>query len=200
MSAQLPDSVPTSKGTICRSLEKISLDPVHAMAWIVKLRDTIKADAPNYPNLTAIFDLHAFEPAQVPPATRAQAIAHLNTFWFDAASPSAYFPGVPVARIYAEGVVKTLDLSANGPHGTVVPITAWWLLDVADVRLINMTEIDNGVTTGSYVILQICTPRPEPQPGIAPTPPWIVGRNAEAFVTRGNRDDTVETLRVQDLR
>jgi hypothetical protein len=105
-----------------------------------------------------------------------------------------------VAKIYAEGVVKTLDLSANGPGGSVVPINAWWQPDVAEVRLINTTDIENGVTTGLYVTLYICTPRPPEQPGIAPTPPWILGRTSEAFVTRSNRDERVETLRVKDIR
>jgi hypothetical protein len=199
MSAQLPGSVPISKGNVCRALEKISIHG-DAKTLVVDLREAIKADAPNYPNLAEIFDKYALDPAGFSAVTRAQAVTHLKTFWFDPASPDAYFPGVPVAKIYAEGVVQTLDLSANGQDGNVVPISAWWQVDVADVRLINTTDIENGVTTGFYVILYICTPRPADQPGIVPTPPWILGQTSEAFVTRSDREETVETIRVKDLR
>lgn len=198
MSAQLPGSVPISKGNVCAALDKISID-AGAKARVVTLRDAINADGPNYPNLTAIFDVYALKPAGFSAATRAQVVTHLNTFWFDPASPSAYFPGVPVAKIYAQGVAKTLDLSANGPAGRAVPIDAWWQLDMPDVSLINTTKVEGGVTTGRYVSLLICTPRPEEQPGITPTPPWILGRTSEAFVTRRDRD-TIGTLRVKNLR
>jgi hypothetical protein len=67
-------------------------------------------------------------------------------------------------------------------------------------ELINTTDIENGVTTGFYVALYICTPRPEPQPGIAPTPPYILGRTSEAFVTSSGREDNVETVRVKDIK
>jgi hypothetical protein len=199
MSAQLPGSVPISKGNVCSALDKISVDP-NAKVLVAKLRDAINADGPNYPNLTNIFDLHALTPAGFNAVTRAQVVDHLNTFWFDPTSPKAYFPGVPVAKIYAEGVVKTLDLAANGPAGNVVPIDAWWLVDMTAMKLINTTRIEDGVTTGLYVTLYICTRRPEDQPGIAPTPPWILGRTSEAFVTSGDREHGVETARVSDLR
>lgn len=199
MSAQLPGNVPISKGNVCSALDTISTG-AGAKGRVVALRDAIAADGPNYPNLTAIFDQYALGPAGFSAATRAQVVTHLNTFWFDPASPSTYFPGVPVAKIYAEGVFKTLDLSANGPAGRAVPIDSWWMLDVADVRLISTTKIEDGVTTGRYVSLYICTPRPEPQPGLLPKPPWILGRTPEAFVTRRAKERSVETKRVRTLR
>ena len=47
-------------------------------------------------------------------AERARIVAHLERHWFDQASPEAFFPGVPVASIYAQGVIKALDLALAG--------------------------------------------------------------------------------------
>jgi hypothetical protein len=128
-------------------------------------------------------------------AERARVVAHLQRYWFDQASPDAFFPGVPVASIYAQGVIKALDLALAGSR-LVVPLNAWWLLGFPEVQLLSLADVDpkTGVTIGGRVTLLVLTPRPEG--GGRPTSNPIMGKTAQAWVAeyRGNR------VRITDVR
>src|SRR5260370_31003140 len=110
---------------------------------------------------------------------RRRIVAHLNAYWFDAAAPKPFFPTEPVARIYAEGVLETLDLSLKGKP--TVPIEAWWVLDSAEFRMLNLADVKDGVTVGRSVTLLIMTPRPGN--GGRATPPPLLRDLAEAHRT-----------------
>lgn len=195
MGGSLIRIVPCSKGTICYCLDEISKGR-GARSRIAKLRAAIAALAPSYAGLTEVFDEYLV--AYVfPDADRRRRIAdHLNAYWFDAAALRPFFPTVSVAKIYAEGVLKTLDLSLKGGRRTV-PINAWWVLDSSDFRLLNFADVKNGVTVGDNVTLLILTPRPKG--GARAAPPWILGRVAEAYDTE-QQGRAVTTRRVRDMK
>ena len=90
--------------------------------------------APAFNGLTAVFDQYLLSHVITNAAERARVVAHLQRHWFDQTSPDAFFPGVPVASIYAQGVLKALDLALAGRR--VVPLNAWWLLDYPEVKLL----------------------------------------------------------------
>lgn len=124
---------------------------------------------------------------------RGRIVAHLERHWFDQASPEAFFPGVPVASIYAQGVLKALDLSLAGRR--MVPFNAWWLLDYPQVRLLSLVDVDSaGVTIGGRVTLLIQTPRPQGRGTPTRTP--IMGKTAQAFVTE-YRDNRIITVSIR---
>ena len=129
-------------------------------------------------------------------AERRQRIsAYLDTYWFVSGVRTSYFPTTPVARIYAEGVLETLELSLKGSRRPV-PINSWWVLDADDFKMLNLADLKDGVTVGGYVTLLIMTPRPG-RSGRA-VPPWILGVEAEAYVTE-RQGRAVTTRRVRDL-
>ena len=108
----LERDVPCAKGAICSALDRFS-QGFGARNRIRSLRDAIAALAPTYEGLSEAFDghllAHVFNTRQ-----RSSAVAKLKDYWFDPDSPTTLFPGKPVARIYAEGVLRTLDLSLRG--------------------------------------------------------------------------------------
>jgi hypothetical protein len=118
---------------------------------------------------------------------------YLAKNWFSD-DPTAYFPGQKVAQKYAEGVIRTLELSLNGKPRPV-PINAWWIIQPdPDVRIINLAEVDDsGVTVSSSVTLLICTPMP-PITG-APSSKSLWG-DAEAWVT-SHEGDAVVTHQIE---
>ena len=197
MSAQIPGSVPTSKGAVCYGLDQISKGR-RARARLSKLRKALAALPPNRKGIAETFDKYIFEHVHAfrKKTTRQKIVQHLNQFWFDPASPQTYFPGVPVAKIYADGVIQALKFSLN-PTGPVVPLDCWWAVDAPEVELIVFAEREGNHTTSPIVSLNIQTPRPKPVPGIRAKPPWILGK-AEAYVTRLD-GRTVTTKRVKTL-
>jgi hypothetical protein len=111
---------------------------------------------------------------------RQEIVEYLGRCWFDDNSTEAYFPNQGVAQIYAEGVLKALELSIKGRR-TAVPIDAWWIVGSQEVRMLTF----------------ILTPRPS-----APVEyhgPWILGQTAQAWAS-DRRDNQVSTLAVRDLR
>jgi hypothetical protein len=197
MSAQVPGNVPAAKGAVCYCLDEFSTGP-GARARVGNLSDAISALPPNYAGLAETFDQYLLKFEFSNPSTRQDIVDHLNMYWFDPASPQTYFPGVPVAKIYAQGVLQALKLSLGG-MGPVVPLNSWWVLDAPDVEMIAMADQENGVTVSGSVTLLIQTPRPKQIRGVDPKPPWILGNTAEAYVTR-REGRQVATRRVRNIR
>jgi len=189
MSARVPDHIISAKGAICYCLDEFS-KARGARARIVRLRDELAALAPTFSGLTGVFDRYLLSHVITDAAERQRIVAHLEQYWFDQASPDAYFPGVPVASIYAQGVIKALDLALAGRR--VVPLNSWWLLGLPEVKLLSLADVDSaGVTIGGRVTLLILTPRP--QGGGRPTRRPILGETAQAFVTE-HRNRAVRTV------
>jgi hypothetical protein len=126
---------------------------------------------------------------------RQTAVAYLRDSWFDPTSQTAHFPGHDVARIYAEGVLKALELALKGRR--VVPLSVWWIVDAPDVRLLTLADVNaQGITIGGRVTLLIMTPRPRLDAPLSRNP--ILGDVADAWVTR-QAGTGVTTERVRDV-
>jgi hypothetical protein len=98
-----------------------------------------------------------------------------------------------VASIYAQGVIKALNLALAGKR--MVQLNAWWLLDYPEVKLLSLADVDTaGATIGGRVTLLIQTPRPQGD-GRATSSPYM-GDTAQAHVTE-HHDNAVRTV---DLR
>lgn len=185
MSGFVAENVPCAKGAICHCLDEFSKGR-GARARVARLRDALAA-LPGYAGLTEVFDRHLLSRVITDAAERARVVAHLQRHWFDQHSPDAFFPGVPVASIYAQGVLKALDLALAGPR--VVPLNAWWLLDYPQVKLLSLADADQaGVTIGGRVTLLIMTPRPT---GGSPNRTPILGDTAQASVTEDSRNGVI---------
>jgi hypothetical protein len=192
MNMRVAENVPCAKGAICLCLDEFSKGR-GARPRVRRLRDAVAALAPSFNGLTAVFDRYLSSHVITDAGERARIVAHLQRYWFDQTSPDAFFPGVPVASIYAQGVLKALDLALAGQR--VVPLNAWWLLDYPEVKLLSLADVDRaGVTIGGRVTLLIMTPRP--QGGGRPTRTPILGETAQASVTE-YRDNTVRTIDVR---
>jgi hypothetical protein len=193
---QVSDAVPAAKGAICYCLDEFSTGP-GARARVQNLNDAISALAPSYAGLANAFDQYLLSYKFTTPASRLAIVNFLDTYWFDPKSPVTFFPGVPVAKIYAKGVLQALKLSLGG-KGPVVPINSWWVLGASEVELLSTADQEAGVTISDSVTLLIETPRPKKIQGMA-VPPWILGNTAEAYVTR-QQGRSVTTKRVRNLR
>lgn len=193
MSGKVPHHVPSAKGAICYCLDEFS--KAGARRRTGRLHDELAARAPAFDGLTEVFDQHLLSHVMTDADERARVVRHLRRYWFDQTSPDAFFPGVPVASIYAQGVLKALELSLAGRRG-VVPLNAWWLLDFPEVKLISLADVDSaGKTIGGRVTLLIQTPRP--QGGGRPTGTPILGETAQAIATetRGNAVRMIDVRR-----
>jgi len=197
MSAQIPGSVPVAKGAVCYGLDKISKGP-RARKRLTDLRRALRKLPSNRKGLAEIFDLYVLK-FVFKETTRRQIVEHLNEFWFDPRSSRGYFKDVPVAKIYADGVIQALDLSLDR-KGRPVQLDCWWTIDgsAGEIQLMSLTERDSGQTTSNTITLLIQTPRPKPISRAKPEPPWILGK-AEAYVTR-REGRSVTTKRVKSLR
>jgi hypothetical protein len=189
-----PPLSPIAKGAICFCLDEFSKGP-GARARVQALRDAIADLAPDYDGLAEVFDeflvAHVFATAN----PRQKILRHLKKYWFDDTEDS-FFPGTPVSKIYAEGLLKTLDL-VLGNEDETVPINSWWLLDQPAFMMLNLADLEEGVVAGSVTLL-ILTPRPEEFESDEPIPPAILGDEAEAFVTSVETVTVVKTERVRD--
>jgi len=187
-------SVPCAKGAICYCLDEFS-KARGARLRITRLRDAIKKLAPSYEGLTQAFDEYLVAHVYPDRERRQRISTYLDTYWFAARARTSYFPATPVAQIYAEGVLETLELSLKGSRRPV-PINAWWVLDADEFKMLNFANLKGGVTVGGDVTLLIMTPRPTRSGRAAP--PWILGDEAEAYVT-ARQGRAVTTRRVRDL-
>src|SRR5262245_52504390 len=118
MSAQIPGKVPAAKGAVCYALDIVSKGP-RARYRLARLRRALRRLPPNKRGLAECFDEHLLRYVFKKKATREKIVNHLNEFWFNPNSPRPYFPGVPVAKVYADGVVQAINL-ALGRVGRVV--------------------------------------------------------------------------------
>jgi hypothetical protein len=184
--------VTSAKGVICYCLDEFSKTR-GARSRIGRLRAELAALAPAYNGLTAVFDRYLMSYVITNAAQRARFVTHLQRYWFDPASPDAFFPG-PIASIYAQGVIRALDLALAGRR--VVPLNAWWLLGFPVVQMLSLADVDphTGVTIGGRVTLLVLTPRPEGDGRPTRTP--ILGETAQAWAT-DHRDDAVRTIDVR---
>ena len=189
----LERDVPCAKGAICHALDEFSKGP-GARERITKLRDAIAARAPNYEGLTQVFNEHLL-PHALAPAQRQQAVDKLDGQWFAANSPTALFADKPVAKIYAEGVLRALDLSLQGAPDPV-PIESWWIVDSTEFRMLNLADVDGGKTVGNKVTLLIMTPRPAAG---GPAVSAAILRNAAEAYSTEHRNGAVATRRVKDI-
>ncbi len=196
MGARPIQKVPCAKGPVCYALDKLSRGR-DARARLRKLRDAIRKLAPDYAGLSETFDRYLLSHVFRGAAGRARMVDHLNACWFNPDSRTTYFPGAPVARIYAEGVLKALELSLKGRR-RVVPLDAWWVADAAGVSLLTFADVKGSVTISDTVFLLIETPRPKSK-AEGSTSKWILGDTAEAYVTRWESGRVV-TLRVRTLK
>jgi len=186
-------NVCSAKGAICHCLDEFSKGR-GARSRVARLRDAIAALAPAFNGLTGVFDQHLVSHVITDATERGRIVAHLERYWFNQASPEAFFPGVPMASIYGQGVLKALDLALAGRR-VVLPLNSWWLLDFPEVKLLSLADVDSaGVTTGGRVTLLILTPRP--QGGGTPTRTPILGETAQAFVTE-HHDNATRTVAIR---
>lgn len=184
-----------AKGAICRCLDDFSKGR-GARSRVARLRAALAALAPTFSGLTAVFDQYLLSHVITDAAERARVVRHLQQHWFDPGSPDPYFPGLPVASIYAEGVIRALDLALAGRP--LLQLNAWWLPGFPEVKLVSLADIDKaGVTIGGRVTLLILTPQPKVSGRPTRTP--IHGDTAEAYVT-GHRNSQVETIDVRSGR
>jgi len=193
MAPNVPPNIISAKGAICYCLDEFSKGR-GARSRVARLRDEVAALAPTFHGLTGTFDRHLVSHVITDATERGRIVTHLERYWFDQGSPEAFFPGVPVASIYAQGMLKALDLALAGSR-RVVPFNAWWLLDFPAVKLLSLADVDSaGVTTGGRVTLLILTPRP--QGGGTPTRTPILGETAQAFVTE-HHDNATRTVAIR---
>jgi hypothetical protein len=148
-------NAPCAKGPVLFCLDEISYRH-DARALLTALRDAIEGlRASNFRGLEKVFEKFLFDPANFGANNSLQATSFLQQYWFDDRSPTAFFPSFqPMAPIYAEGVLKTLELSLGG-NPDPLPIDAWWVMGLPHVELINLVN-------GRQVSLLIMTPMPPP--------------------------------------
>lgn len=153
MGSILPDGVPCAKGWVPHCLELCSRIE-RARDYLLGLKKAIEQLAPSYEGLEQALDDHLIARVVVGEGAaekRRKIREHLKANWFDAGSTEVFFPQQQVARIYAEGLLKTLEASLASK--VPLPITSWWLPDYPEVKMLTMVD-------GDGVVLLIQTPRP----------------------------------------
>jgi hypothetical protein len=203
MGGPLDSNNPCAKGPIPYCLDECSKGR-GARRRLRRLRDAIASLAPTYQGLEGVFDTYLVSHIYKDPQIRQDLAAYLKKYWFDESSNDAYFKNQHVAVKYAEGVLKTLELSLNGRQPGIagvghrpVPINAWWLVESKEeVKLLTLADVnDKGVTVGDRVTLLILTPRPSVD---VKSTTRILGKAAQAWVTE-QRGDKVITRKVENL-
>lgn len=171
----VPKQVPCSKGWLLYCLEICSRAP-RARDYLQGLKDAIERLGPDCDGLERVCDEHLI--AHVVSGERAaekrrKIRDHLRNEWFGTSS-DRYFSDWPVARMYAEGLVKALEASLARP-GAPAPITSWWLLAHPEFKMITMLD-------GERVTLLVLTPRPPTAVPLTPaTTRHVIMGDAEAW-------------------
>ena len=196
MGALLPGNVSCAKGPVPYCLDELSKRR-GARARLQRLSEAVASLAPSYQGLETVFDTHLMSYILTEPHVRERVVVHLRKHWFDANSSETYFPHQRVARIYAEGVLKALELSLKGRR--IIPINAWWVVDAPEVKMLTLADVDDqSVTVGGRVTLLILTPRPKGE-GDSESRTPILGNTAEAWVSEQQGAETA-TFKINELR
>ena len=177
MAANLPLDAPCAKGWIPYALEECSRMPT-ARAILEELRDAIEALAPDYRNLSEVFDQYLLSHV-APDNHRPKILRHLDRHWFGDDRREAYFADQDVAAIYARGVLSVLELSLRS-SGQPTPITSWWIVDASGVKMLTFAEVDGRGSAEGSVTLLIMTPRPL---GAPDSREFILRDEAEVWVS-----------------
>src|SRR5262245_1167276 len=141
-----------AKGPVVHYLDELSKG-ADAVQRLQDLRSALKASRSlGYANIAAILAEHLFQPFI---ARSGKLELYLNDYWFDATKPTIEFADLqPIAPAYAEGLIKTIDLSlAEGRDGRPKPIDGWWIVDYPKFEILNLVN-------EKCVVLLIMTPRP----------------------------------------
>ena len=155
MAGRLPIGVPCAKGWVPFCLEEMSRQE-NARPRLTDLYNAVRSLAPEFDGLADVFGSHLLSRYTSAPKCE-QIVGHLDRHWFDVGSRELFFPDEPVARIYGEGVLKTLELSLLG-NPRPVSIQAWWIVDFPAVKILNLAE--TALAAEAQVTLLILTPRP----------------------------------------
>lgn len=185
---------PVAKGPVTYCLDQMSvLD--QADRHLQSLADAIsRLSGKNFDGLEEAFAEYLFAPIYGDrPALIEKMTRYLHKCWFGPSSRDSYFPDHPnVARIYATGILKTIDLSLKGGPKKPLPIDSWWELNYPRITMINLVS-------KRQVTLLIATPRPA-----VPTPTGIWGEEGEAWLSdegtgvQARRISPPHTLRPRD--
>jgi len=184
MSLILPVTAPCAKGAIPFALEEISRR-TDGNVLLSELKAAILAAAPRYHGLHRIFDQYLVRHVFPLEEKRARISDALRRHWFGPNERDLFFPNFDVARIYAEGTIRALDLSLRGHRrwkgaGFPTPITAWWIVDQPTVQLLTFATMAEPGATREIVELLILTPRPV---GIPAGGRFILRRETEVWVS-----------------
>ncbi len=110
MGPRVPETVPVAKGAICfcwmSSRGRRGARPHRQAAQGDRRSSGLRFAACRGVSTSTWSRTSSGAPKRAP-----NILAHLNAFWFDPRSKQNFFPGVDVSRIYAMGVLETLDLS-----------------------------------------------------------------------------------------
>lgn len=164
---------PVAKGPVTYCLDQMS-ELVQAERHLQDLSDAISGlSGNNFEGLEEVFGKYLFAPVYGDrPDLIEKMTGYLHKCWFGPSSKDSYFPDSPnIARIYAVGILKTIDLSLKAKSGKPLPIDSWWQLDYPRIAMINLVS-------KRQVTLIIATPAPA-----LPTPAGIWGEEAEAWLS-----------------
>jgi len=141
-----------AKGPVVHYLDELSKG-ADARQRLQDLQKALKVGRERpYHDLATIFAEHLFQPF----IARSERLrTYLNDYWFDDRRPTVEFGELqPIAPAYAEGIIKTIDLSLGGMRdGRPKPIDAWWVVDHPKFEMLNLVN-------EHCVVLLIMTPRP----------------------------------------
>ena len=138
---------PFVKGAACQCLDMLPAHPDKMEALQTALLGIASSEFVGLETVLGQFLL----PLKYNASQTAQLVQHLKEYWFDPTSTNSYFPGIPVAKTYGRGLLKTLSLSMRTTPP--LPINSYWVLDHKEFYMLNLPP-------GRQVTLLIATPRP----------------------------------------
>ena len=141
-----------AKGPVVYYLDELSKG-VDAVQRLEELRNALRASREHgYKDVARTLAEHLFQPFT---ARSEKLRLYLDDHWFGEAKPTLEFSDLqPIAPAYAEGLIKTIDLSlAEGHNGRPKPIDGWWIVDHPKFEILNLVN-------EHCIVLLIMTPRP----------------------------------------
>lgn len=185
---------PIAKGPVTYCLDALSVNAINPTYYLGELRTALFnwTQTPGAVGLADVLDKYLFKPVYTTDANkRTAAVNYLKASWFGISG--TYFGDI--GRVYAAGLVQTLELSlidGGGPRPTPLPIDLYWIVDhkqtAGTVELINLLS-------KYQVTLLIATPRPA---GFSST---IFSETSKAWTTANDSSGTPVTrpIRVKAL-